>query len=287
MASGEGPTLRRRRLRAELRKAREAADLTQEQVAKEMDWSTAKVIRIEAGRTGISTNDLRALLALYGVTDQQRVTELVELARGSRQRGWWSAYKGVLRSQYTTYISFEAEAAMLRNFEPLMVPGLLQTEEYARAVVREAALRELRPDEVDARVTVRMARQQVLSRDDPPRLCAIVGEAALRQLVGGPEVMRRQLQRLVEAGEQPKVTIQVLPFSVGAHAGMHGPFMILEFAEHTDDDVVYLENAVGGLYLEEQAEVKRYRLVFEHLRGMALSPDDSAALIAKVAREIT
>lgn len=287
MGNGEGPTIKRRRLRAELRGLREAAGLKQEQVNEEMDWSPAKLMRIETGKVGVSKNDLKALLVLYGVTDSEEVARLVELARQSKQRGWWSAYTSKLPAKYADYIALEAEATELRNFQPLMVPGLVQTEAYARAVAREAALREFTAEEIDARVAVRLQRQEILVRDDPPRLWLVLGEAALRQRVGGPEAMRTQLHRLIETGEQRKVNLQVLPFGTGAHAGMTGSFTILDFPEVADAGVVYLEQAGGDLYLEEPDDVHRYTLMFEHLRGMALGPDESASLIARVADEMS
>lgn len=282
-----GPSVRRRRLIREIRRLREAAGLTQEQVAKEMDWSLSKVIRIETGRSGITRNDLRAMLELYGDTDRDRVAELVEMARKSKERGWWSPYKDRLPSEYTDYIGFESEATTLRFFEPVMIHGLLQTEEYARAVVREAALREFTDDEVDARVEVRMTRQRILDGDKPPRVWVVLGEAALRQRVGGPEVMRRQLLRLAGRADRPRVRLQVLPFRVGAYPGMTGPFTVLGFPGPSDADIVYLEGAVGDLYLEEPQEIQRYSLMHEHLRAMALGPDESAALIARIAAEMT
>lgn len=287
MAAAEGPTVQRRRLMAELRRAREVAGLRQDQVTAEMDWSHAKLIRIEGGRSGVSTNDLKALLALYDVTDPARVTELVELAKVSRKRGWWGKYKTLLPTAYTDYIAFEAEASSIRSFQPLGVFGLLQTEEYARALIREAALRELSEEEIDAKATARMTRQETLSREEPPRVGVVLGETVLRQVVGGCEVMTRQLRHLVDLSRRPRLTIQVLPFRAGAHPGMAGPFALLEFPGPVGADFVYLENALGGVCLEEPTEVRQHELMFNYLTRMALSPDDSVALITKVANEFT
>lgn len=286
MAPAQGVTVRRRRLRAELRRLREATGMRQERVAEAMDWSVSKLIRIEAGQVGISTNDLKVLLDLYEVRDPEQVRSLIEMAKRSKQRGWWTKYKESLPTQYTDLIVFETEASTLRCFEPLMIHGLVQTEAYSRAMIREAGLRELSAEEIDTRMTVRSYRRQVLAEDAPPRFQLVLGEAALRQVVGGRQTMRDQLRRLLEVAEQPRVSLQILPFSAGAYPVMTGPFWILEFPEHIDTDIVYLESAAGDLWLEEEAEIERYRLVFEHLRVMALSPDESVALIAKVAEEI-
>lgn len=286
MAAAEGPTVQRRRLMLELRSMREAAGLKQDQVTEAMDWSPSKILRIEGGRSGVSTNDMRALLVLYGVEGEDRRAELVELAQMSRKRGWWGKYRTVLSTAYTDYIAFEAEASSIRGFQPLVVPGLLQTEEYAKAVFRESALRELSEEEIDARLAARMARQESLTQRESLRLGLVLGEPVLRQMVGGPEVMRRQLQHLVRLSQRPKLAIQVLPFGAGAHPGLSGSFMILEFPGSVGADFVYLDNALGGVCLEDTAEVRQHGLTFEYLARMALSPDDSVALITRAAEAI-
>jgi hypothetical protein len=196
------------------------------------------------------------------------------LLRDARQRGWLYAYQAVLPEQYTTYIGFEGEARGVWNYESLYVPGLVQTEDYARAVIRGGFPSASR-DEIERRVQVRMERQDVLRGDRPLELWGIVDEAALRRQVGGREVMRGQLRHLLRAAE-----LQVIPFGAGAHAGMPGSFVFMQFAEAAIPDVVYIDSMAGELFLEEESDVRRYKLVFEHLRAVADSPDAARSLIA-------
>jgi len=207
---------------------------------------------------------------------------LIQLAREARQPGWWHSFRDVLPNPYEVYIGLEGGAASIRNFEPVVVPGLLQTEEYARAMFRSGP-RELDRDEVERRVEVRLARQEILTHDDRPRLWAVIDEAVIRRLVGGPAVMRDQLRHLVDAAEQGKTTIQVVPYRAGAHAGTTGPFVILDFPEPTDPAVVYVETLAGDIYLEQHADVDRYILAFDRLLAAALHPDDSVRLIEQAA----
>jgi transcriptional regulator with XRE-family HTH domain len=286
-SDGPSPVVQRRRLRAELRKARQEAGFTQEQVAVAMDWSLSKVIRIEAGSVGISTNDLKALLRHYKLVDEARTAELVILARAARERSWWSVYKDVAPPGLLQLIGYESAAVINRNFEPLLIPGLLQTEEYARAVIRQ--LEERYPaEQVDTLVEIRMRRQELLDRADPPLLFFILDEAVVRRLVGGAAVMRRQLRRLTEIADSPNVTIEVVPFSAGAHPGIKGPFVVLEFPDAADDDVLYLESARGDLISRDvPEEILAYREVFEQLRTMSLGPEGSLIYLAKMADEMT
>jgi transcriptional regulator with XRE-family HTH domain len=282
MADGSSPSpiVRRRRLRAELRAARLKAKLTQEQVASALDWSLSKVIRIEAGSVGISTTDLKALLSAYGIDDQDHVDKLVALGKAARERGWWSNYRDVLSTELLHLIEYESAAAITRNFEPLLVPGLLQTEEYARAILPDHAP----TDSVEGLVKIRMKRQELLDRPDGPLLFFILDEAVIRRLVGGKDAMRRQLVRLVELGRRPNVTIEVVPFSAGAHPGLRGPFVVLEFPDPEDDDVLYLENSGGDLISrEEPDQVLPYREAFEQLREISLRPEGSAEYLREVA----
>ena len=238
MVDGDGlsPVVQRRRLRAELRKARQDAGQTQEQVAVAMDWSLSKIIRIEAGSVGISTNDLKALLRHYKIVDPARTAELIALARAARERAWWSMYRDVAPPGLLQLIGYETAAVIRRNFEPLLVPGLLQTEEYARTVIQGLGER-LPAERVDTLVEIRVRRQELLDRADPPLLFFIVDEAVVRRLVGGKSIMRRQVRRLIETADRPNVTIEVVPFSVGIHQGVKGSFAILEFPDAGDDDV--------------------------------------------------
>jgi len=207
---------------------------------------------------------------------------LIQLTREARQPGWWHSFRDVLPNPYEVYIGLEAGAASIRNFEPVVVPGLLQTEDYARATFRNGP-RELDHDEVERRVEVRMARQEILSREDRPRLWAVIDEAVIHRLVGGVSVMRGQLRYLAEAAEQGKTTIQVVPYRAGAHAGTTGPFVILDYAEASDPDVVYVETLAGDIYLEERSDVNRYTLAFDRLVAAALHPDESVQLIGRLA----
>jgi len=267
-------------LRFALRKAREVAELTQEQVAAQMDWSLSKLIRIEAGTVSVSTNDLKALLALYRISDRGQIDELVELARASRQRTWWAGYKDRLASYRVSYVGLEAETSVLSYFNPLLVPGLLQTETYARAVIAEVARHEGTPEEIEPLVDVRMTRQrEVLGRRDPPNLVALMDEAVVRRPVGGWRAMREQLLHLVEAAEQPNISVRVLPFSAGPYPAMYGPFVILDFPEEDDTPVVFLENAFSGEVVERSEEVTAYRGMFDQMWHRALSEDGSAKLI--------
>lgn len=277
------PTVRLRRLAAELRSLRAASGLTRETVVERTGINVATLYRIEHGRVRPQTRTLRTLLDLYGV-DQDEQAELVALLRDARQRGWLHAYQSELPEHYTTYIGFEGEAHSVWNYESLFVPGLLQTEDYARAVIR-GGLPHASRDEVERRVEVRMERQAVLRNDNPLNLWSIVDEAALRRQVGGPAVMQAQLRYLMEVSELPHVTLQVIPFDVGAHAGMPGSFVFMQFAEATIPDVIYIDSMAGELFLEEEGDVRRYRLVFEHLRAVAASPDASRSLIAPLIAE--
>lgn len=275
---GHSPTVRRRRLAAELRRLRDQAKLTIEDVAEKLECSSSKISRIETGHVGVNPRDARELLRLYGVADDQ-LEALVQLSREARKKGWWHSYNEVFTG---AFVGLEAEASSLRAYQALLIPGLLQTEDYMRAVIRAA-----RPDatgaEVDKRVKARLARQRLLTDVEPPRYWAVIDEAVLCRSVGGEAVMHAQLNWLAARATLPHVTIQVLPFAAGAHPGMEGPFLILGFPEQADPDVVYVDNTTAGIYLEEPAEILRYTLMFDHLRAGALSPDNTLTRIADAA----
>lgn len=280
VSDSPSPVVQRRRLRAELRRARLEAGLTQDQVAAVMDWSLSKVIRIENGSVSISANDLRALLRHYQIADPGRTDELLALAQAARERAWWSGYRDVASPGLLQLIGYETAASITRTFEPLLVPGLLQTEEYARAVLSE--FEEQAPGgRVDALVEIRMRRQELLDRTDPPLLFFILDEAIVRRLTGGKAVMRRQVRRLIEVAGRPNVTVEVVPFSAGAHPGLKGPFVALEFPDPADDDVLYLESPRGDLISRDvPEEVLAYREAFERLRVMSLGPEGSTAYLS-------
>jgi transcriptional regulator with XRE-family HTH domain len=274
-------TVRLRRLAGELRRLRSAADLTREDVAERTGINTATLYRIETGRGRPQRRTLAALLDLYDVGEQQR-HDLVELSREADVQGWLQPHHSDLPEQYTTYIGFEAEARSVRNYESLFIPGLLQTEDYARAVII-GNLPMASEQDVEARVRVRIERQAVLATDDPLRLWAVVDEAALRRQVGGATVMRDQLTALLAAIKAPHVTVQVIPYGAGAHAGMQGSFVLMDFPNPADPALVYIDSMAGDLFLEAEADVRRYSLVFDNLRAVALSPADSAGLITTLA----
>src|SRR6516165_8133619 len=281
----QNPTLRARRLALELLRRREAAGLTREEAARQLEWSTSTIFRIETGRSRPQPGNVRVLLELYGVSGPER-DGLIRLAREARQPGWWHSFRDVLPNPYEVFIGLEAGAASIRNFEPIVIPGLLQTEEYARQTLRNGP-GELDREDVERLVQVRMERQRILGREDRPRLWAVLDEAVIRRVVGGPEVMREQLRHLIDCAEQGKTTLQVVPFGAGAHAGTTGPFVILDFPEPTDPSVVYVETLAGDLYLEERADVDRYTLAFDRLLAAALHPDDSVRLVRQAAGTVT
>jgi len=284
MASEQGPTVRRRRLALELRRLREAARLTCEEVAEHLECSAPKISRVETGRVSVSPRDVRDMLELYGVPEQQR-DSLVQLSRDSRQKGWWHAYGDTVQPQFATYVGLESAASEIRVYEVNIIPGLLQTEDYARTIIRSGMMNG-NQDDVDRQVALRMARQPALTRDDPPMLWTVVDEAALRRRVGGTELMRAQLEHVLELSGLKNVAMQVIPFGAGAHPAMGRPFVILVFPERIDPDVVYLEDLTSTLYLEDVDEVDRYNVFFNHLRATALSFEDSAALVTSVLKDL-
>lgn len=268
------PMVQRRRLRAELRRARDDAGFTQRQVAEAMDWSSSKVIRIESGSVGISTSDLRALLQHYGIDDDSAVNRFIEMARASRETPWWSAYKESTPPPLQTLLGYESSASAIYQFHPLLVPGLLQEEEYVRAILRTSANPPASDQEMNQRVELRLRRQQELfERADPPKMFFVLDEAVLHRMVGGPHAMHRQIARLRELTARDHVTIEVVPFSAGAYQRLGGPYMILEFPDY-DDDILYLENPSGGLVnREDQDEIASYRQTFEYLRTLVTKTD--------------
>jgi transcriptional regulator with XRE-family HTH domain len=276
------PTVRLRRLAAELRTLRKASEMTRDEVVERTGINAATLYRIEHARVRPQTRTLRTLLDLYGV-ERDRQEELTGLLRDARQRGWLHAYQSDLPEQYTTYIGFEGEAESVWNYESLFVPGLLQTEDYARSAIR-GVLPNASRDEVERRVEVRMERQTVLQNNNPLNLWGVVDEAALHRQAGGPSVMRAQLRHLIEVSELPHVTLQIIPFSAGAHPGMPGSFALLQFAEAAVPDVIYIDSMAGDLFLEEESDVRRYKLVFDHLRAMAAAPDVSRELLATLSQ---
>ena len=281
-----GPTVRRRRLGAELRRLREARSLKLEEVAERLGLAPSTLSRIETGKAPTKSAYLSALLDQYQVDDPGARKVLVDMAREGHRKGWWSIYDDVLPSGFDIYVGLEAEASGLRSYETDVVHGLLQTTDYALAV-----LRELRPRDTEEQlqrvVDMRMQRQRLLDQDPPLDLWLILDEGAIRRNVGGSTVMRRQLEQLVQASRWANVTLQILSFASGAHAGLTGPFAILEFPERTDSDVAYTESVGGMIYLEKDREVRACVEAFDRMRAAALSPVASVDLIQQVSRELS
>ncbi|MFH8793273.1 helix-turn-helix domain-containing protein [Streptomyces sp. NPDC017941] len=279
-----GPAVRRRKLGAELRALRGQAGLTSGEAAARVGWHQSKVSRIETGRSGVRASDVQLLLDAYEVGDPQLRELLVVLAGGEEDNGrhhWWHAYRGLLPPAYRDFISLESQARRVRTLETSVVPGLLQTPEYARAVTR-AALGGVPEEQVEALVQVRLARQDVLRNEPPLRLSVVLDEAVLRREVGGPEVLAGQLRRLREASRLPQVRIQVLPFATGEHVGLIGSFVILSFPNISDLDVVVLDHLTSSLHLERKEDLKAYTDAFNSLQGQALSVQDSMDYLAEL-----
>ena len=283
--AGAGPTVQRILIGARLRRLRTELGLTREEAAQAIRASEWKIHRLENGQVGFKDRDIIDLLARYQVTDPAEVAEFLTLAREANTPGWWQHYGDVLPSWFRTYVDLEQAATLIRSYEGQFVPGLLQTDDYMRAVVRGAHLEES-GDEVGRRVRLRMARQILLTRQDPPRLWAVVDEAALRRPVGGREVMRGQLERLIEATKLPNVTLQILPFDSGAHPAMVGSFSVLRFPDQELPDVVYLEHLTSALYLNKPDEVDQYLHVMESICVRAAAPDQTVALLDQILAEL-
>ncbi|WP_030209722.1 helix-turn-helix transcriptional regulator [Streptomyces sp. NRRL S-87] len=287
MASNVNPTVRRRRLGMELRKLREDKGMTAEQVAERLLVSQSKISRLENGRRSISQRDVRDLCEVYEVDDRRLVDSLMQMAKDSRQQGWWHAFGDI---PYSVYIGLETDAASLRVYEPQIIPGLLQTPEYATAIIR-GALPETAQADIDKRVQVRMRRQERVSDSEnetergPLRLWAVIDEAALLRRVGDAQVMANQLRHLIEQSELPHVTVQVMPFSMGAHPGVNGQYAILEFPDASDSTVVYIEGVTSDLYLEKANDVQKYSVMYEHLRAQALNVEQTREFIARAIHE--
>jgi transcriptional regulator with XRE-family HTH domain len=267
----------------ELRKAREAADMKQSDVAKAMDWSPSKLIRIESGQVSISTNDLRALLDHYKIKDGRRTTSLLELAKSSRGSSFYDQYSSVLKPGFRDYLAYEGAASVIRQYDPLYVSGLLQTEEYGRAGLEAGGLN---AEDIEKAWAVRQHRQEVHDREDPPEMYFVVDEAAIRRQIGGPRTMARQLERLKEYAAQPHVTLRVLPFANGAHPGMLGNFVLLEFSESDLDDLIYIETLQDITIRDDADLIARYSDRFEKLESLSLSTEDSLVYLDKVIAEM-
>jgi hypothetical protein len=282
VASNVNPTVRRRRLGQELRRLRELKGMTAEEVAERLLVSQSKISRLENGRRSISQRDVRDLCGVYEVEDHRIVDSLMQMAKDSRQQGWWHSFGDI---PYSVYIGLETDAASLRVYDPQVVPGLLQTRQYAESLIA-GALPETAATEIEKRVQVRMRRQERISAtENPLRLWTVMDEAALRRVVGNRSLMREQLEYLVEQSQLPHVTVQVIPFEMGAHPGLNGQYAILEFPDAADSSVVYIEGVTSDLYLEKANDVQKYSVMYEHLRAQALNVDQSRQFIADIAKD--
>jgi len=268
-----------------MRNLRAASGLTREDVTERTSVNEATLYRLETAKGRPQRRTLIALLDTYGVGDAKREA-ILALSNQADEQGWLRPFHADLPDEYVGYISFEAEARSVRNYESLFIPGLLQTAEYARAVIR-GVLPTATVKEVDQRVQARIERQAVFTKDAPLELWAIMDEATLRRMVGSPKVMVEQLNHLATIAAEPYMILQVIPFSSGAHPGMPGSFVLMDFPDPDDPPLVYIDSMAGDLFLEAEEDIRRYNQIFDHLRALALSPDDSASLIATLVREIT
>ncbi|HEX5296864.1 MAG TPA: helix-turn-helix transcriptional regulator [Streptosporangiaceae bacterium] len=276
----------RRRLRTELRAARLKRDLTQDQVAKAMDWSLSKMNRIEKAKTGISTNDLKALLPFYGITDSSQTEELLDLARAARQPGWWRHYSDVAPPALLELIDYESAASGVRQFETTFVPGILQTEEYASAVLQVLYDEESVSEKVAILVDLRTRRRGLLTSQNAPNFVFVLDESVIVRLVGSQSATSQQLEHLVNMAKLPNVTIQIVPFRAGLHPGMKGPFEVVEFDDTPDENIVFVEEQNGNFISDEPKQTGSYIEAFRRIREKSLSPSDSISRLLETAGEM-
>lgn len=280
-----GPTVQRLVLGGQLRRLREERGITLEQAATIIRGSHSKLSRMEHGRVAFKERDVADLLTFYGVTDGEQRAALLSLARESATPGWWHDYADILPNWVEPYVGLEAAASVIRTFQVQYMPGLLQTEAYARATL-QTGFPGATDEEVVRRAELRVNRQDVLNKPNPPRLWAVIDEGALRRPIGGAEVMREQLRHLIDMAEHPAVILQILPFRVGAHAACGGPFVILRFAEPDLNDVIYVEQLTSALYLDKSADVDRYMAVMEQICLQAEPAENTAKVIAGILADL-
>lgn len=276
-----GPTVRRLIVGSQLRRLREAAGMTRAEAGYAIRGSESKISRLELGRVSFKDRDVTDLLRLYGVTDVERVDALVALAEEANQQGWWHRYDDVMAKWFQTYIGLEEAASQIRTYEIQFVPGLLQTEDYARAVVAAGMPRAL-DDEVERRVNLRKVRQRILGRPEPPVVWAVVDEAALRRPIGGRGVMRGQIHHLLDLTKRPNIKVQVMPFRLGGHAAEGGAFTILRFPEPDLPDVVYVEQLYSALYLDKRDQSDRYAQTMDRLVVEAPPPEETPNMLERI-----
>ncbi|MFJ6215999.1 helix-turn-helix domain-containing protein [Streptomyces sp. NPDC092296] len=281
---GGGSMVRRILLGSQLRRLREAKGITREDAGYTIRASESKISRMELGRVSFKERDVADLLSLYGVDDESEREALLGLVREANKSGWWHSFNDVLPGWFQTYVGLEEAAALIRTYELQFVPGLLQSEEYARSVF-SLARPAIGEEEIERRVGLRMRRQKLLTSENSPRLWAVIDEAALRRPVGGPQVMRGQVQHLIEIAERPNVVVQVMPFRFGCHAAESGAFTILRFPEQDLADVVYLEQLTSALYLDKRDDVDSYIQVMERLCVDSLTPEQTVDLLNSILKE--
>ncbi|MEV6344280.1 helix-turn-helix transcriptional regulator [Actinoplanes sp. NPDC051851] len=289
MTQRQSPTVRRRRLALTLRQLRTAAGLTSGEAARRVDHDSSWLSRIENAEVRPHPNDVRALLSLYQISGEQ-AEAVIAVARQAKQRGWWQHYTDVLPNWFATFVGMESEASVIRTYECQMVPGLLQTEDYARAAFRGAPV-PMRDEEVERQVALRMDRQAILASDDPPLLRVVIDEGAVRRLVGGPAVMKAQIDRLIGDSQRTHIQVQLLPYTAGF--GFDGSFVILDFPplpapypDAAEDRMVYVDTLTGALYLERPAELSAYSAAYEQLQALALGPAESRDKLGKIAADL-
>ena len=280
-----GPTVLRMLLGIQLRRLREARDITPEQAGYEIRASRSKISRVEHGRVGFKVRDVEDLLTLYGVSDAEERQRMLALAQQANNQGWWAKYDDIMPDWFESYVGLEQATSLIRTYELQFVPGLFQTEDYARAVT-VLGHRAAPNSEIERRVSLRMQRQDLLKAQDPPRMWAVIDESALRRPVGGRDVMRAQLRRLMDVADLPRVTLQVMPFSQGGHPAAGGSFTILRFAEPDLPDIVYIEQLTGALYLDRRDEADNYMEVMNRLSAEAETPADSTDLLAEIIKDM-
>ncbi len=281
---GSGPTALRILLGSQLRKLREAKNVTREEAGHLIRGSESKISRMELGRVGFKERDVADLLTLYGVVDDQARSAVLDLVTTANEPGWWHRFNDVLPTWFQAYVGREEAAARIRTYEVQFVPGLLQTKEYARAVVT-AGSAGIAAEEIARRVDLRLERQRMLDRPDGPIFWAVIDEAALRRPIGGAEVMRAQLEHLIDLMRQSSITIQIMPFSFGGHSAEGGAFSILRFPDSDLPDVVYVEQLASALYLDKREDVDRYTEVMERLCAVSTTPDETIELLRTIADE--
>ena len=284
-APAGGPTVLRILLGAQLRRLREGVGISREDAGYHIRASGSKISRMELGRVSFKERDVIDLLELYGVTDAEEREKLIQLTKEANATPWWQKYQDVVPDWFQVYVGLEEAAQLIRVYEMQFVPGLLQTEEYARAVVLQGAPG-LEPAEVDRRVAVRLGRQNLFAKGKAPRFWAVVDEAALRRPIGGKDVLAAQIERLMDSVNEPNITLQIMPFRYGGHAADGGAFTIMRFPEADLPDIVYMEYLTGALYLDKPDEVERYAAVMERLSVAATSPDRTRELLASMLKEI-